>query len=52
MRRGGLLEGEHPIALLACGCALSIGTFTAGMHVLARADEVFSLAEIARLIGF
>jgi 4-amino-4-deoxy-L-arabinose transferase-like glycosyltransferase len=48
----GLLEGEHPIALLACGCALSIGTFTTGMHVLARADEVFSLAEIARLIGF
>lgn len=48
----GLLEGEHPIGLLACGCALSIGTFTAGLHVLAQVDEVFSLAEIARLIGF
>jgi 4-amino-4-deoxy-L-arabinose transferase-like glycosyltransferase len=49
---GGLLDGEHPTGLLACGCALSIGTFTAGLHALAQVDEAFSLAEIARLIGF
>jgi 4-amino-4-deoxy-L-arabinose transferase-like glycosyltransferase len=43
-----LLERERPVFLMACACAMLVGTVTGAMHLLAPGfGEILSLAEVA-----